>query len=75
MRTTVDIPDYLYRQLKARAAREGSSVKEILLRAALGELRDKKRRRGKRVKFPIIPSKSPGTLDIDNDKIAELLFP
>lgn len=40
MRTTVDLPDPLYRELKARAALEGRSVKELmhsLLRRALAE--------------------------------------
>jgi hypothetical protein len=40
MRTTIDLPDPLYRQLKARAALEGRSVKDLmhsLLRRALAE--------------------------------------
>ena len=32
MRTTVDIPDGMYRQLKSRAAREGSSTRALILR-------------------------------------------
>jgi hypothetical protein len=32
MRTTVDIPDPLYRALKKKAAHEGHSVKELVLR-------------------------------------------
>ena len=31
MRTTVDLPDTLYRQLKAHAALQGVSVKDLLL--------------------------------------------
>jgi len=77
MRTTVDIPDGLYRQLKVRAAREGCSVKALVLRGVAAELREDKapRKRGRRVKLPLIRSKEPGTLIIDNAKIAELLFP
>jgi hypothetical protein len=40
MRTTIDLPDPLYRELKARAALEGRSVKDLmhsLLRRALAE--------------------------------------
>jgi hypothetical protein len=40
MRTTVDIPDELYAQMKAYAAREGITIKAVLLRAvdrALGK--------------------------------------
>jgi hypothetical protein len=32
MRTTADIPDGMYRQLKSRAAREGSSTRALILR-------------------------------------------
>jgi hypothetical protein len=32
VKTTVDIPDPVYRQLKGKAAVEGTSVKEIILR-------------------------------------------
>ncbi len=32
MRTTVDIPDPIYRELKSQAALEGRSVKELILR-------------------------------------------
>lgn len=39
MRTTVDIPDPLYRKLKGKAAREGRSVKELILRGVEQELR------------------------------------
>ncbi len=40
MRTTIELPDPLYRELKARAALEGRSVKDLLhslLRRALAE--------------------------------------
>ena len=38
MRTTIDIPDPLYRQLKGKAASEGRSVKELVLRGVEQEL-------------------------------------
>ncbi len=75
MRTTVDIPDTLYRQLKGKAASEGRSVKELILRGVEQELRDQPRRRG-RVALPIVPSKRPGSLKLDNAKIFEIIpFP
>jgi hypothetical protein len=74
MRTTVDIPDALYRQLKAQAAREGSSAKKLILRGVEQVLRANSRKpSGKRVKLPIIPSKRPGTLNIDNAAIDDIL--
>jgi hypothetical protein len=76
MRTTVDIPDALYRELKSKAAREKVSVKRLILRGVEGELRPRPRKRKARVSFPIIRSKAPGTLEIDNAKIYDLIsFP
>jgi plasmid stability protein len=76
MRTTVDIPDPVYRRLKSRAAREGRSAKELILRGVHQVLKEKQEKSGKRVKLPIVRSKQPGTLDLDNDKIFEIIsFP
>jgi hypothetical protein len=76
MRTTVDIPDPLYRQLKSRAAREGCSVRQPILRGIEGEMQAVGKCRRKRISLPLIRSKNPGTLDIDNAKIFEIIpFP
>jgi len=76
MCTTVDIPDSLYRELRSKAAREERSVKELILRSVELELRPPSKKRARRVTFPLLPSKKPGTLDIDNAKIYELIpFP
>ena len=76
MRTTVDIPDALYRELKAKAAREKRSVKELVLRGVEGELRIPARKKKRRLKLPLIRSKRPGSLEVDNDKIYDLIsFP
>ena len=71
VRTTVDIPDTLYRELKSKAAREKRSVKELILRGVEVELRPRFRKRARRVSLPLVASKQPGTLDIDNAKIFE----
>ena len=39
MKTTVDIPELLYRQAKIRAVEQGSSLKELLVRGLQRELR------------------------------------
>ena len=76
MRTTVDIPDVLYRELKLKAARERRSVEELILHGVEVEPGARRKKRSRRVTFPLIPSKAPGTLDIDNAKISELIpFP
>ncbi len=75
VRTTVDIPDPLYRELKGKAAGEGRSVKELILRGVEQQLRGRARR-SRRVTLPIVPSKRPGSLKLDNAKIFEIIpFP
>lgn len=74
MRTTVDIPDPIYRELKAQAAQEGTSVKKLILRGVECVRRENSRKLpGKRVKSPVIPSKRPGTMQIDNAAIDDIL--
>ena len=75
MRTTVDIPDPTYRELKSKAARQGCSVKEIILRSVEKELRPDISKRG-RIELPIVKSKRPGSLRLTNEKIYEVIpFP
>jgi hypothetical protein len=62
-------------RLKGNAAKEGHSVKELILRGVEQELK-KRSRKPKRVSLPIVPSKRPGTLELDNAKIFEIIpFP
>ena len=76
MRTTVDIPDALYRQLRARAVREGRSAKSLILRGVEQVLKDETPRAGRRVTHPLVLSKRPGTLRLDNARIYEIIsFP
>ena len=76
MRTTIDIPDGMYRQIKARAAREGRSVKSLILDAVAQALSPKRTTSGQRVTLPLIPSKHPGTMRLDNARIYDVIsFP
>jgi hypothetical protein len=76
MRTTVDIPDPVYRRLKTRAASEGSSAKALILRGVEQVLKENRRKSGRRVKLPIVRSKRPGRVRLDNAKIYEVIsFP
>lgn len=75
MRTTVDIPDAIYRKLKAQAALQGCSVKEIVLRGVQRELGANDRPK-RRIRLPIVHSKEPGVLDLTNEQIYEIIpFP
>lgn len=76
MRTTIDIPDAMYRRLKARAAREGRSVKALVLRAAEQVLTSDDSPQGRNVRLPLLRSKRPGTLRLDNARIYDVIsFP
>ena len=75
MRTTVDIPDGLYRQLKSRAAREGSSTRALILRGVKNVLKGERRQAGPPVSLPIVRSKRPGTVVLDNADIYDVAFP
>ena len=72
MRTTVDIPDAVYRKLKAKAAREGSTVRDAILQAVSRELNGSPPKR--RIKFPLIHAKEKGRLNLPNAQVYDLLF-
>jgi len=76
MRTTVDIPDVKYRQLKSRAASEGTTVKALVLKGVEVVLTQKTSPRRKPIKLPLVKSSRPGSIDIDNERIYDLIgFP
>jgi len=75
MRTTVDIPDGIYRQLKSRAAREGSSTRALILKAVKEVLKADRRKAGTQVSLPIVRSRRPGSVALDNAAIYDIAFP
>jgi len=57
MRTTLDLPDELFRQVKAKAALQGSSLKELLMRYVENGLRQSAQSKTagrKRSRLPLI---------------------
>ena len=72
MRTTIDIPDETYRELKVKAVREGKTFREIVLRGMQRELQEAAMKPVKKFEIPIIHSDRPGTLDLTNEQIDEL---
>ena len=74
MRTTIDIPDAMYRRLKARAANEGGSAKALILRGVEQLLRGDRPRARRRVVLPLVKSKRPGSVRLDNAKIYDIIF-
>ena len=76
MRTTIDMPDGLYRKTKAVAALRGTSMKELIIHAVDHEVNhretaeSKKRRKAD---LPIIKSWKGPKLDLTNFDFDDLL--
>jgi hypothetical protein len=65
MRTTLDLPDGLFRQVKAKAALKGTTIKELLTRYVENGLRQPEAPpalREKRSKLPVIKRRSKKTI-------------
>ena len=76
MRTTIDIPDEIYRKLKVKAALEGQTVREITVRAIQREIEQPAAAAGRRLTEPILKSYAPGSIRIENEQIYDLIsFP
>jgi len=73
MRTTVDLPEPVFRRLKATAALRGTSLKSIILAAVENEL-GRRASRKRPAKFPLVRSKQPGVLSLTNAEIDEILL-
>jgi len=74
MRTSIEIPDDVFRQLKILAANRRVTLKALVQRAVENELvRAGKDSRRRRVRFPILDSKQPGSLNLSNAQIEDLL--
>lgn len=76
MRTTIDIPDDAYRRLKIKAATEGQTIRRIALRGILREVDEQDAAPLPRLSEPVLKSHAPGSIDIDNERIYDLIgFP
>jgi hypothetical protein len=76
MRTTLDIPDDAYRRLKIKAPMEGKTIRKIVLCGILRELDEQDAHPLPRLSEPILKSYAPGSIDIDNERIYDLIgFP
>ncbi len=73
MRTTIDIPDETYKDLRMLAAERGESIRQLVLDGI--QLVQQRSQRPARKKFviPVVPSKRPGTLDLTNEEIDDLI--
>ena len=75
MSTTIDIPDGLYRRLKARAAKEGKPAKALILKG-VEQVLEAQTSAKRKIVIPVIRSKKPGSLVLDNARIYDIIsFP
>jgi hypothetical protein len=76
MRTTIDIPDGMYRRLKAKAAADGKPVKALILRGVDHILTTADKVPKRKLVAPVIASTRPGSMQLDNARIYEIIsFP
>ena len=73
MRTTIDMPDALFRKTKAVAALRGSSMKELIIDAVEREVSRPAPAKGRRVKLPLIHLSPGKKLDLTGFDFDELL--
>jgi len=72
----IRIPNGLYAKLRRKANEESCTVERLLVREMEATLSRDKRRPHRRVKPPMIHSKRPGTLYLDNERVFEIIdFP
>ena len=65
MRTTIDIPDETYRKLKVKAAIEGDTLRQIVLRAIQAEIEQTGTEPARRITEPTLKSYAPGSIRIE----------
>lgn len=74
MRATIDLPDALFRRAKAISSLQGTTLKEFITRAVEHELSGSMiSLESRRVEFPLVRSKRPGSIRVTPDTIASLL--
>ncbi len=72
MRTTIEIPDALFIQVKARAALRKSSMKDLLIEALEEKLTNNTSQPRKRIQLPLVPSTKPGSNELTAEKIESI---
>jgi hypothetical protein len=74
MRTTIEIPDDLFRRAKATAAMRGSSMKALVIRALEREFANQPvSKKRPTTKLPVMPWKGKKKLDLTNFNFDDLL--
>ena len=74
MRTTIDLPDSLFRKAKATASLKGLTLKQFVTQAVEREISSSNIPiKPKRVSLPLVPSRRPGSIDLSGEMISRIL--
>lgn len=73
MRTTIDIPDELHRELKAKAALQGTTVRNLVVGLIEAELHEPQEK-GRRVRLPLIKAKQKGSFNLTREDVHDAMF-
>lgn len=75
MRTTIELPDPVYRRVEQCAHAQGITIEEFILRTFERELKIEMNTQPSttKVSLPLVPSKRPGTLDLKDFNFDDLL--
>ena len=75
MRTTIELPDPVYRKGEQIARTQGVTLEEFIVRAFERELKGEPDLfpQARRVTLPLVPSNEPGTLDLKDFNFDDLL--
>ena len=76
VRATIDLPDAVFRRAKAVSSLQGTTLKEFITRAVEHELAGSAvRLETRRVEFPLVRARRPGSIRVTPDRIAALRQP
>lgn len=72
MQAMIDLPEEMLAHLAAEASARGTTVDELIRSAVEQALTKVESTPGRRLRFPLLPSKEPGTLNLTNAQIEDL---
>ena len=74
MPARIDVPEHLLRRAEAAASLEGKSLVSFVAEALKEKVgRAAGRGSGRRLRFPLVPSASPGSVDLGSEAVARIL--
>lgn len=73
VRTSVDIPELLYRQLQEAARRRGCSARSLILHSIEREIHDEQKGPRTRIKVPLVPGQGE-PIQMTNEEIYDIVF-